>query len=297
MKGRCVSILDNLKTVDEILLEMEQTDYCDFLVDGLISSSVTTIIGDPYIGKTMLAVDAARSLTTGDPFLGRSVTKTVDRVAFLCTDPGGRRDVARRVQAAGLDRRRVLAQQFYTPGTFNDWKQAVNDLRRERIGALVVDNTTDLAMDANNPRDVKTVIDGLRLWSDDGATILNLHHRNKNTRGYFGSVMWQKWTRLELELTGNPRTVARRLRSKCNDAEPVDMALVLDHERSPAFWVTASRAPQRRDRESYDRNACIAEWVRQHPGLPQREAAAQASADLGFPVSQSRLSRIRNMGL
>jgi hypothetical protein len=291
-----MSILDNLKTVDEILLEMEQTGYREFLVDGLISSSVTTIIGDPYIGKTCLAIDAARSLTTGEAFLGRSVVRTVDRIAFLCTDPNGRRDVAERVRNAELDKRRVLAQQFYTPASFDEWKLAVNDLRRERVGAIVVDNTTDLALDANNPADVKTVIDGLRLWSDDGATILNLHHRNKSAaRGYFGSVLWQKWTRLELELTGSPRSTVRRIQSKINNGAPVDLALSFDPAHSPAFTVTKSRPVQDRNPETLNRNAQIAAWDRLHPGLSRRDAAPRATADLGFKVSESRIQRVRDM--
>jgi hypothetical protein len=291
-----MSILDNLKTVDEILLEMEQTGYREFLVDGLISSSVTTIIGDPYIGKTSLAIDAARSLTTGEAFLGRSVVRQVDRIAFLCTDPDGRRKVALRVKDAGLDRRRVLAQQFYTPSCFEDWKLAVNDLRRERIGAIVVDNTTDLALDANSPADVKTVTDGLRLWSDDGATILNLHHRNKSAaRGFFGSMLWQKWTRLELELTGNPRGTVRRLQSKLNDGAPVDLSLSFDPQHSPAFTVTKTRPVLDRSPETLNRNALIAAWDRKHPGLSRRAAAPIATADLGFKVSESRLQRVRDM--
>lgn len=87
----------NLRTVDDVLLDLELTDYSDFLIDGVVSSTVTTILGDPYLGKTYLAIDIARSLTTGAPFLGRPVIRQVDRVAFLCTDPGGNITVARRV--------------------------------------------------------------------------------------------------------------------------------------------------------------------------------------------------------
>ena len=79
----------NLKSVDEVLLDLELTDYSDFLIDGVVSSTVTTILGDPYLGKTYMAIDIARALTTGQPFLGRPVNRQVDRVAFLCTDPGG----------------------------------------------------------------------------------------------------------------------------------------------------------------------------------------------------------------
>src|SRR5690242_19749436 len=105
----------NLKTVDEVLAELELTNYSDFLIDGVVSSTVTTILGDAYLGKTYLAIDIARALTTGEPFLDKKVIRQVDRVAFLCTDPGGNIDVSRRVRDARLDGHRVLTQQFFPP--------------------------------------------------------------------------------------------------------------------------------------------------------------------------------------
>lgn len=285
----------NLKTVDEVLLDLELTDYSDFLIDGVVSSTVTTILGDPYLGKTYLAIDIARSLTTGAPFLGRPVNRQVDRVAFLCTDPGGNITVARRVSKAGLDGRRVLTQQFYPPENWGEWQAAVRLFLRERIGAIVIDNTTDIAGDANDPREVKKITDGLRLWSDNGATILNLHHRNKGG-GYFGSSLWRKWTRAELELTGRAKTQDRRLQSIANDVEPLDLKLKFRHWESPSFTVTSERKVNR-DPETLDDNARVAEWLKAHPGLSQREAASKATRDLGFNVSQSRVKRVVQMGL
>lgn len=277
----------NLRSVDDVLLELELSGHTDFLIDGVVSSAVTTIIGDPYIGKTSMALDIVRSLITGEPFLGRPVSKTLDRVAFLCTDPSGNITVAQRAKRAGLDGRRVLTQQFYPPESWREWREAVEIFRRERIGAIVVDNTTDIAGDSNDPREVKKITDGLRLWSDNGATILNLHHRNK-VGGYFGSTLWQKWTRIELELTGNPRFPNRRLRSKANDAEPVDLALTFDPGTSPAFTVAADElAARRRSRETLDKNARIAEFVKANPGLSVRELAAKSRESLGYQVSRS----------
>lgn len=283
----------DLKTVDDVLLELELAGYRDFLVDRVVSSAATTILGNSYLGKTYMAIDIARSLTTGEPFLGYEVYRQVDRVAFLCTDPRGYIDVAQRVHKAGLDGRRVLVQQFYPPETWQEWRQSVDVFRRERVGAVIVDNTTDLADDANGPREVKKITDGLRLWSDEGATILNLHHKNKSG-GYFGSLMWRKFTRVELDLQGNPNQPTRRLKSTANDAEPVDLTLRFSADSSPAFTVAAARGVQR-DTATLDNNQRLADWLRAHPGLSQRTAATQATADLGFPVSQKRVSRVAKM--
>src|SRR5580692_7187715 len=116
----------DFRSVEDILTEMEQEGFRDFVVEGLISSSVTTILGDPYLGKTYLALDGARSLLTGEPFLGVKVSKTYDRVAFLCTDPGGQYDIARRSARMGIEGGRLLAQPFYTPQSRDEWRDAID---------------------------------------------------------------------------------------------------------------------------------------------------------------------------
>ena len=230
----------DFRSVEDILAEMELEGFRDFVVDGLISSSVTTILGVPYLGKTYLALDAARSLLTGEPFLGEGVNRTYERVAFLCTDPGGQYDIARRSARMGIEGGRLLAQPFYTPQSRDEWRDAIGVFRRESIGAIVIDNTTDLADDANGPREVKAVTDGLRMWSESGPVILNIHHKNKGG-GYFGSIVWKKWTRVELDLTGNPKTSVRRLKSQSNNGESVDLSLAFDPAGAPAFAVKSRR--------------------------------------------------------
>lgn len=252
---RGVAIDWDFRSVEDILAEMEQENFRDFVVEGLISSSVTTILGDPYLGKTYLALDGARSLLTGEPFLGREVSKTYDRVAFLCTDPGGQYDIARRSARMDIEGGRLLAQPFYTPQSRDEWHDAIEVFKRERIGAIIIDNTTDLADDANGPREVKAVTDGLRMWSESGPVILNIHHKNK-VGGYFGSIVWKKWTRVELDLTGNPKTSVRRLRSQANNGESVDLGLTFDPSGAPVFTVRSSRslAEQHAERESRGRD-------------------------------------------
>jgi len=251
-----MTMLDwDFKSVEDILAEMEQEGFRDFVVEGLISSSVTTILGDPYLGKTYLALDAARSLLTGEPFLGREVNGTFERVAFLCTDPGGQYDIARRSARMGIEGGRLLAQPFYTPQSRDEWRDAIDVFRREHIGAIIIDNTTDLADDANGPREVKAVTDGLRMWSESGPVILNIHHKNK-MGGYFGSIVWKKWTRVELDLAGNPKTSVRRLKSQANNGESVDLGLAFDPSGTPVFTVRSNRdlTAQNAERESRQRN-------------------------------------------
>jgi hypothetical protein len=288
----------DFRSVEDILAEMEQEGFRDFVVEGLISSSVTTILGDPYLGKTYLALDAARSLLTGERFLGRAVNGTYDRVAFLCTDPGGQYDIARRAALMGIEGGRLLAQPFYTPQSREEWREAIGVFQRERIGAIIIDNTTDLADDANGPREVKAVTDGLRMWSESGPVILNIHHKNK-VGGYFGSIVWRKWTRVELDITGNPKTSVRRLKSQSNNGESANLGLTFDPHATPVFTVrdngdraaqTAEQEAVRRNRDkvTLDRNAHI--WRLRDSGLSQARVAEQMHININ-QVKRADLAR------
>ncbi len=274
----------DLQTVDDVLLETEMSGHEECIVDGLISSSVTTVVGDACAGKTHLAIDAARSLLTGAPFLGRSVARTLDRVAFLCSEPGGRLSVARRSKAAGIDGRRLVVMSFYMPESRQDWKDAVSVFRRDRIGAVIVDSiTAGIPGGTPDPRDARMVLDGLRLWSDNGAAILILRH-DSQMGGCLESALWRKWTRIELKLSGSPKSSHRRLQSEASDAEPVDFSLVFDPAEVPAFKFAGERVlPGERTNTTADRNAEIAAYVT--AGHSWRDAERH------FGVSHGKVSR------
>jgi hypothetical protein len=298
----------NLKTVSDILLDLELEGHEEYLIDGMVRSDATTIVGDPYVGKTHFAIDIARSLTTSEKLLGREVIKPVDRVAFLCTDPGGKIEIARRVQRAGLDTQRIVAEQFYPPREWKDWQDAVDMFRRDHIGLIVIDNTTDLADDANDPRHVKAITDGLRLWSDSGATILNLHHQNKGFAGrgktMFGSILWSKWTRMELRLTKSGGEDRRRLVSTSNGAKPLDLSLRFTPEGSPAYSLIAegdsgARRDAQRSKETLDKNQKIKVYLETYrpngDGWSFQKLDNESQKILGFRVSKSHLQRVEQM--
>jgi RecA-family ATPase len=257
-----------LQTLDEILLQMEVDGFTGFLVDGVIDTSVSTILGDSFLGKTYMALDLARSLTTGEPFLGRRVNREARRVAFLGTDPGSKFTIAKRGSAAGLDLTRVFGTSFYAPKDWDEWKEGLRTLQANDVDVAVIDNTTDLADDANGPREVKLITDGLRLWSESGVSIVNIHHQNKGGpwgRSGFGSILWRKWTRSELTLTGNPAKPDRTLKAIPNDAPATEWALTFNPESSPAFTVKGEaqtlQRERQRDKETTDRRRAIARWI------------------------------------
>ena len=258
-----------LQTVDEILIEMEIDGYEGFLIEGIIDAAASTIQGDSYLGKTFMAIDIARSLTTGEPFLGRKVIRQAGRIAFLFTDPGAKYALAERVRDAGLDRKRIAGNSFYAPHRWEDWKAVRDQLKSAGVDVVVIDNTTDLADDANGPREVKLVTDGMRLWVDSGISLINIHHMNKGGpwgKSGFGSIMWRKWSRAELTLTGNPKSSQRKLSVIPNDGAASEFTLTFDPSGSPVFTVRSEdgqvvKRDRQRSDETLAENRKIAEWI------------------------------------
>jgi len=118
-----------LRTAEEVLAEMQAADYCPALVEGgAVAASVTTILGDPFVGKTQLAVNASRSLLSGADFLGRKVLRPVQSVAYLTTNPGLEFEMAERVEDAGIDLRRFFLHPFHAPpADLDGWRQAARE--------------------------------------------------------------------------------------------------------------------------------------------------------------------------
>lgn len=289
-------IFADLRTVDEILLDSELAGDDGYLINGLVSTSVTTLLGAPFVGKTFSAVDIAHSLTTGEPWLGREVIREVDRVAFLCTDPGVHTVISKRVHQRGCDGRRILAMPFYAPGTFGEWKDAAKDLASRGVGLVIVDNTTDLAADTNAPREVKLITDGLRYWADHGAVVLNLHHKN-GQGSTFGSILFDKWTRLRLDLKGRSGQSARTVETLSNDDAPESLAVTFNPRASGTPYMTIREAASKLqgDELSDQRNA-----IRQaESDRKAQEVAAliRSGETASNAAKQVRMSKQRALGI
>lgn len=281
----------DLRTVADILQEMRDSDYSPFVVDGLISSAMTTVLGRPKAGKSFLTIDIARSLITGQKFLGREVRHTVDRVAFLCTDAGGRFEFAQRMDGTGLDPNRVLVMGLDTPEDAMEWKEASEAFRRLRIGAVIVDNTSDLATDTNDPRSVKIITDGLARWADNSIVVLNVHHTGKQG-GMLGSTVWEKMTRSILTLARHGQ--GHTLTTKGNESGRQELPLKFNRDSNPFFSlsgaVTEGNTREReRSREWMDRNAKI--WQLRDSGLSQSQVATEMRVSVDVVKRADRARR------
>ena len=229
-----------LRTLAEIEAKMNEADDAEFLIDGVVSSAMSTILGETWIGKTFLALQLVDSLTTGQPFLERRVRGKPRLVAWLSTDPWGERTVTRRARTMGLDMDKIYAQSFYTPSTAQEWIDGVDELLAAKISVVVIDNTTDLSEDPNAPRETKLITDGLRRMVDAGIAVINLHHDSGNVKKpEFASRLWGKATRLRLTLTGDPfeSPGPRTLTAQPNDGVRHEWKLHFDPEHSPVFTI------------------------------------------------------------
>jgi hypothetical protein len=264
---------------------------------------MTTIIGDAFLGKTFLALEVIRSVTTLEPLFGREVFGKPRTVMYLTTDPRGERTLARRARDHGIDMDKVYGQSFYTPDDKREWENIVRDLREFDIGMVVVDNTSDLSVDANAPREVKQITDGLRRIVDSGIALLTIHHRNV-AHSDFGSILWTKSTRAKLELQGNPRRAKRTLKGVFNDQGAHEWELWFDPRRERSFELLgekdsdavreqaderAEAQQQKRKQSSREKNDEIRQWIVDNcQGQTLRGAAQMVADQFGGSMSAAK---------
>jgi hypothetical protein len=125
-------------------------------------------------------------------------------------------------------------------------------MKIEDIGMVIVDSTTDLTEDVNNPSASRIVTDGLRTLAESGCVVMNVHHLNKQG-GMFGSTQFRKSTRAEIELERRDGSATGIVRTRSNDADPLTIPVTFNSESSPFFSVNGvvksrTRSPGRVDK-------------------------------------------------
>ena len=169
----------------------------DWLIDGLIHSSITLLAGAPKAGKSNFAVAIATAVAQGNPsFLGRRVTRNGE-VVFACTDPGGLRETIGRA-----DKQNAL----FTDAAHKDWDQFALEVKVVAPALVVIDNLIGLlprSADINSPMDARLQMDRLAQITDDfGVPVLLLHHTSKPGLGGSGkSPLGSQF------ITGGPRQI------------------------------------------------------------------------------------------
>jgi AAA domain len=282
-----------------------------FLVEGVLHRSQTIIYGQTNAGKSMAGLSLAVSVASGRDWNGRTVASS-GPVAIVSGDPDGLyenydRLVKVRDDVADGEIRIILPQRPMARETWFEIEQ-----QTEGCSLMILDNLTQFVPTSlNDDHGVKLVYEQLQGLSRSGMAVCVLAHTSdkKNEHGYSSDIplgssiirtvpRWFVYAKrangaLTLAMSGNSGGRPWELTL----SEPTD---------TPRFDVIRETLPdelaerrgqrrQQRDRETLDQNARIKAWLDDHPGLPQRQAADLMTGELGFKVTQTRVSIVGKM--
>lgn len=153
-------------------------DKPSWLVEGLISSSLTLVSGKPKSGKSGLAQNLVAAILTHGSFLGRPILREVRRVIVIGTDPDAVIEYRDRLTAAGV-----------TVSMAGDRLVMVKALRlnrqicralAEQLGPdendlLILDHLSDMEGDFNSQADVADIFSNIRAAARDATTVVLAH--------------------------------------------------------------------------------------------------------------------------
>jgi len=222
-------------------------------------------------GKSLLTLDLATALSTGEQWLGRAVQGGPHRVAFVVTDPGAVAETSRRWQDRTGTRTGLLVGQL-DPTQPEVWRRLAEQVQDDGTTVLVLDNMLGaLAGDVNSAKDCRVLTDGLNLVLATGAAVVAVHHTGKAGehgpgRSPLGSQHLKAWPRSVLRLSHRGGPDRRALTTESNNSEPLDLSLSVEWMgRAARFDVlTETQVNERsreRSKETLDKSAAMAAFV------------------------------------
>lgn len=148
-----------------------------WLVDGLISTSITLVSGKPKSGKSALVTALITSILSGSLFLDREVGH-VGRVIVVGTDAGALDEYRDRLVGAGVSADLAGERYRFVPALRLDHQFCMNLNERLRPGAddlVIFDHLSDMAGDFNSQADVANAFAAIRTASGEAAVVVLAH--------------------------------------------------------------------------------------------------------------------------
>lgn len=273
-----------------------------FLIDGILSSQMTILAGEPKAGKSLLSVALAAALTEGyGEFLGRAVNRRLNRVAFGLTDPDGLSETRGRIEGLTTDLDRVIGTDIHDSGRDPEyWQRVAGALKGNGADLFILDNVLGaLPPNANiaDPLTARTFLDGVDAIMHAGIAVLIVTHTPKpGGEGSFGAGgpsspiggrLFGARPRAVLSLKRS-RARGVSLRADTNHAEGFELPLTVTvrDDGSPVFQVGQDEGkPGKRERapETIDWRVALADRiVAENPPTPSlREAAGRYAHGVG----------------
>ncbi|WP_406817345.1 AAA family ATPase [Mycobacterium sp. M23085] len=284
-----------------LLSDLEDPDESPFRIDGLLpAGGGMAVVAQRKTGKTTLMLNLARSLITGEPFLGRFDTKPVTgRVAFLNFEVSSgqlgrwahQTDIpADRLFLVNLRGRRNPLQQPV------DRQLLADKLREHRVEVLIVDpfGRAYTGASQNDPHEVGRWLADLDVFarSEVGATeVILAVHAGWNAERTRGSSAVEDWADSIMTMTFGGDQQTRYLRAIGRDVSVDQDQLSYDPvTRLLTTTGSGTRAQVERVFKAQALVDPVCQCVDANPGTSQNaiEKGVRASTTVGFQAADVR---------
>jgi hypothetical protein len=155
----------------------------EFLIDDfLVRKSIAMLAGPVAQRKSIIALNIAHALCTGDPLFGYfNVTGGHERVVYLCPEMGAASFV-KRIKQIGLGK--YMGRTLFVQ-TMSEKPTALDELDGELPGAVVIVDTITrfIEGDENKSEDMRKFAQKVFRLMNSGATVVLLHHSKKGSSG------------------------------------------------------------------------------------------------------------------
>lgn len=263
-------------TLGEILARPADPDE---RVKGLVTwEGSTLIVGARKVGKTSLVGNLARSLFTGEPFLGHFEVRPVEGAIAILNYEVSAAMLARWAHDQGIDEDRFflvnLRGRRNPLSHLEDRARLADDLRARNVETVIVDpfGRAFTGKNQNDSGEVGSFLMDLDLFAraECGAKDLILTaHAGWNGERSRGSSALEDWADSVITLTRDPDDEAKRFfKAFGRDVEIEEDALNYDHvTRSLSLSGTGSRKKGARDRKTVELIPYTVRAAKDEPGI------------------------------
>jgi len=186
----------------------------DWVIDGLICPYITSLSGQPKVGKSTVATQIALAVVNQTPVLGREVRTKSNKVAWMGFDSGWIPEL--KVRCGDNAKNSILLQRGITSLNPSDWERLGKKLSELDIGLLIIDHLYGFAghLNLNESQEANKVINCLNSINaqyEIPILLIAQAPKNGNTGGMAHSNILKSSARVLLEMTGASRDGKRSI--------------------------------------------------------------------------------------
>ncbi|UNK47569.1 AAA family ATPase [Arthrobacter sulfonylureivorans] len=274
-----------------------QLDRPTWLVEGLVSSSLTLLSGKPKSGKSGLVQGLIAAILRNEPFLERPVLREVRRIIVVGTDPDAVIEYRDRLLDAGVTveeagDRLVIVKALRLNAEL--CRLVAEELRPAAGDVVVLDHLSDMEGDFNSQADVANVFGNIRAATGEAAVVVLAHSSTAVGQNGFsskkplGSTVIEGKARWIIHL--EPRGASQRILTTRGNSGRGEVLRLETGDHAADFLVGSVETPEEaqiagrrsRNKSTLEKRAEQCRWYEANcKGLSKAEASRRLSKEFG----------------